>query len=68
MPIEVQLGDRVIKLPMTGGTGSITVQATAHVVIDPYDRVLKDEPAITAYQDWMKAQMAARQAGAKGTD
>jgi aminopeptidase N len=68
MPVEVEVGDTITKLPMTNGTGSITVPAGAHVVVDPYDRVLKDEPAITAYQQWMRAQMAARKAGAKATD
>ena len=45
---------------MANGTGSLTVPTGAHVVIDPYDRVLKDEPAITAYQDWLKAQAVAK--------
>ncbi|MGN6277393.1 MAG: M1 family metallopeptidase [Sphingomonas sp.] len=62
MPVEVEVGDTITKLPMTNGTGSITVPAGAHVVVDPYDRVLKDEPAINAYQQWMKAQRAAAKA------
>jgi aminopeptidase N len=64
MPVEVELGDKITKLAMTNGTGSVTVPKGAHVVVDPYDRVLKDEPAITAYQQWVKAQRAA----AKSTD
>ncbi|MGN6619624.1 MAG: M1 family metallopeptidase [Sphingomonas sp.] len=60
MPIEVQVGDAIEKLAMANGSGSLTVPAGAHVVIDPYDRVLKDEPAINAYQAWMKAQAAKR--------
>lgn len=68
MPVEVEMGDRVTKLPMTGGTGSVTIPAHAHVVVDPYDRVLKDEPAINAYQAWIKARRAAQHAGAKAAD
>jgi hypothetical protein len=60
MPIEVEVGDTITKLPMTGGTGSVTVPAHAHVVVDPYDRVLKDEPAIDAYQAWIAAQREAK--------
>jgi aminopeptidase N len=60
MPVEVKVGDRVTKLPMAGGTGALTIPAGAHVVIDPHDRVLKDEPAIDAYQAWMTAQREAK--------
>lgn len=68
MPVEVEVGDTITKLPMAHGTGTVTVPAGAHVVVDPYDRVLKDSPAITAYQNWVKAQMAARKAGATPVD
>ncbi|MBY8827523.1 M1 family metallopeptidase [Hephaestia sp. CMS5P-6] len=67
MPIEVEIGDAITKLAMADGTGSIIVPAHAHVTIDPYDRVLKDEPAIDAYQAW-KAKLAAQRAGTKAAD
>ena len=62
MPIEVGIGDRTEKLAMTNGTGTLTVPQGTHVVVDPYDRVLKDEPAIDAYQAWAAAQKTIRQA------
>jgi aminopeptidase N len=68
MPVAVEAGGRIRKLAMADGTGSLTVPASAHVVIDPCDRVLKDEPAITAYQDWVAAQAAARRTGTKAGD
>ena len=67
MPIEVEIGDAITKLAMADGKGSIIVPAHAHVTIDPYDRVLKDEPAIDAYQAW-KAKLAAQRAGTKTAD
>ncbi len=62
MPIEVQVGDKVVKLPMTDGTGTITVPDGAHVVVDPWARVLKQSDAIQAYQEWTRQQMAERAA------
>ena len=56
MPIEVQVGDRIEKLAMAGGSGTLTVPASAHVVADPYDKVLKYSQAIVEYQAWEKAQ------------
>ena len=58
MPIEVQVGDRIETLPMTNGTGTLTVPADAHVIADPEDKVLKYSQAIADYQAWEKAQAA----------
>ena len=65
MPIEVKVGDTVTKLPMTDGTGTLTVPEGAHVVVDPWARVLKHSDAIQAYQEWVKQQMAERAAAEK---
>jgi aminopeptidase N len=62
MPIEVKVGDTVTRLPMTNGTGTITVPHGAHVVVDPWARVLKHSDAIQAYQNWIKQQMAKQSA------
>ena len=55
MPVEVQIGDRLVKLPMTGGRGSIAVAPSAHVVVDPWSRILKRNPAIEAMQAYRAA-------------
>ncbi|HEU4960285.1 MAG TPA: M1 family metallopeptidase [Sphingomonas sp.] len=68
MPVEVEVGGRIEKLAMADGTGSLTIPAGAHVVVDPYDGVLKDEPAIDAYQAWQKAQRQASQADASQSE
>jgi aminopeptidase N len=65
MPIEVKVGDTVTKLPMTNGTGTITVPEGAHVVVDPWARVLKQSDAIQEYQEWVQQQMAKRAAAEK---
>ncbi len=52
MPVEVQIGDRIEKLPMMGGRGTISVPADAHVVIDPWSRVLKRSIAVEELQAW----------------
>jgi len=58
MPIEVQVNDRIEKLAMADGSGTLTVPAGAHVVADPEDKVLKYSQAIVDYQAWEKAQRA----------
>ena len=62
MPIEVQAGDRTVRLNMAHGTGSIVVPTGAHVVIDPLAKVLRRSPAQEAYRAWQDAQDA-RKAG-----
>ena len=60
MPVEVQVGDRVERVAMTGGTGTLTVPADAHVVIDPYARVLRRSVAVEEAQAWRAAHPGRR--------
>lgn len=41
MPVEVEVNGVVQTVPMTGGQGSLTVPANAHVLIDPANKVLR---------------------------
>lgn len=50
MPIEVLVGDKLTKVAMTGGTGTIDAPADAHVVVDPFARVLRRSKAVEDYQ------------------
>jgi aminopeptidase N len=50
MPVEVQVDDRVVPVPMAGSQGSVTVPADAHVVLDPMARLLRRSEAIERYQ------------------
>ena len=59
MPVEVRIGDRLRRLPMTGGRATLTVPATAHVVVDPNARVLKRSIAVEEYRAWRAAQRGA---------
>ena len=56
LPVEVQIGDRVEKLAMTGGTATVTVPAGAHVVVDPASRVLRRSAVVEAYQAYAMRQ------------
>ncbi|WP_293989372.1 M1 family metallopeptidase [Sphingomonas sp.] len=50
MPVEVMVGDRLTKVAMPDGTATIDAPADAHVVVDPYARVLKRSKAVEDYQ------------------
>ena len=52
MPVEVQVGDRIEQVAMTGGTGSIAVPADAHIVLDPWSRLLRRSVAIEQARAW----------------
>ena len=52
MPVEVQVGDRIERVAMTDGSGSIAVPADTHVVIDPWSRLLRRSVAIEQTQAW----------------
>ena len=54
MPVEVQIDDRIVRVEMTGGTGEVPVPEGAHVVVDPFARVLKRSPAVEALQAWQR--------------
>ncbi|WP_199535893.1 M1 family metallopeptidase [Dyella psychrodurans] len=58
MPVELQVGDTLQTIPMDHGSGSITVPTGALVVVDPHSKLLRDEPQITEFQQWMKEQRA----------
>ncbi|OYY91380.1 MAG: peptidase M1 [Sphingomonas sp. 28-66-16] len=46
MPIEIQIGEQLIRVAMTDGAGEVAVPDGAHVVIDPMARVLKRSIAV----------------------
>ena len=50
MPVEVAVDDTLRKVEMGDGATTITVPASAHVVIDPFARILKRSRAVEAYQ------------------
>ncbi|NYE63779.1 aminopeptidase N [Duganella sp. 1224] len=53
MPIEVRVNERIEKLPMTDGSGEVTVPPFAMVTIDPMSRVLRQQPWI---DEWKAAE------------
>ncbi|WP_426701017.1 M1 family metallopeptidase [Rhodanobacter sp. Col0626] len=64
MPIEVQVGDTVHKLAMSNGSGQLKVPAGSLLIVDPRSKVLRAEPYLVEYREWMKQQRAAKAAKA----
>ncbi|GAA0731237.1 M1 family metallopeptidase [Sphingomonas japonica] len=50
LPVEVSVDGKVQAVAMTGGRGTVTVPAGAHVVIDPMSRILMQSDSIDAMQ------------------
>jgi hypothetical protein len=46
MPLDVSVNGEVRTVPMTGGRGSLEVPADAVVVIDPENKVLRQDPLV----------------------
>lgn len=59
MPVDVQVDGTVHTVAMEGGHGSLAVPADALVTIDPRSALLRDEPRITEFRQWMKEQRKA---------
>lgn len=50
MPLDIEIDGRRQTLPMPDGRGSLTVPAGAHVLIDPDNKVLRDQPRLNAWR------------------
>ena len=55
LPVEVQVDGQIQRLAMTGGKDTLTVPDGAHVVVDPWSKILKRSKAVEEYQAWQKA-------------
>jgi aminopeptidase N len=56
MPVEVRVGERVATVPMTGGRGSVELPEGATWTLDPHSRILRREPHIERYHQYLEAQ------------
>ncbi|MXO65678.1 M1 family metallopeptidase [Altericroceibacterium endophyticum] len=62
LPVEVQIGDRIEVVDMSGGTGHIDLpQPDTHFVIDPDTRILRYDADIAAWQAQEEAKDEAQQ-------
>ncbi|QIK81972.1 M1 family metallopeptidase [Lysobacter sp. HDW10] len=50
LPIDVRVGNRVVKLPMNQGKGSFELKPFETYTLDPDSKVLKDQPEIAAWR------------------
>jgi aminopeptidase N len=68
LPVEIEVAGKLVRVPMAGGRGRVRLPSPdAHVVLDPAGRVLRDDPAIAAWQKQEEdARKAAAAAKAKG--
>jgi aminopeptidase N len=56
MPVDVRVGDRIVTLPMSGGSGSAPAATDVAVTIDPHSKILMQSDAIDRYQSWKASQ------------
>lgn len=60
LPVDVQVGDHVVTLPMTGGHGEVTLPDGAMYSIDPESKLLRQDAGIEAYRTYTKAKRKAK--------
>ena len=65
MPVEVQVGDKLVTLPMADGNGSVDAPAGTLVIVDPRSKVLREMPHFSEFQQWKKEQAAKKAKAAK---
>jgi aminopeptidase N len=65
MPVEVDVAGSLVTLPMSDGTGSVTVPPGVHPRIDPMSKLLRQNDEIDAYQTWKAAEDEKAKAAAK---
>ncbi len=56
MPVDVQVGETLHSVAMTGGHGQLAVPAGSLLIIDPRSKLLRELPHVEAYQQWIKQQ------------
>ena len=62
MPVEVEIDGRVQTVAMTDGRGEIAAPAGRHVLVDPFNKVLRQLDFIDDYQAWRRAEAQKRAA------
>jgi aminopeptidase N len=56
MPVELLIGDKLVKVEMPDGTATVDAPADARIVVDPFARVLKRSKAVEDYQAGLSKQ------------
>lgn len=52
MPVDVRVGDRIVTLAMTDGSGTTPAAEGIAVTVDPHSKILMQSDAIDEYQAW----------------
>ncbi len=50
LPVQVRVGDKVVDVAMTDGSGRVALPAGASYTLDPHSRVLRELPHIAEFQ------------------
>ncbi|MHC1479926.1 M1 family metallopeptidase [Frateuria aurantia] len=58
MPVELQIGQQTRQIDMSHGPVTVAVPAGELLIVDPHSKLLRDQPGITDYQQWLKLQQA----------
>jgi aminopeptidase N len=61
MPVDVRVGEKIITLPMTDGSGSTPADADVAVTVDPHSKILMHSDAIDEYQKWEATESSTKQ-------
>jgi aminopeptidase N len=61
MPVEVRVGDRLLSVPMTNGSGSIALPEGASYTLDPHSKVLRREQHIERYHQYQEEMKKRRE-------
>lgn len=56
MPVDVRVGDRIVTLAMSDGSGSTPAAANVAVTVDPHSKILMQSDAIDQFRAWRAAQ------------
>jgi hypothetical protein len=56
VPVEVRIGDTIVLLPMSDGSGAAPAEKHIAVTVDPHSKILMHSDAIDRYQLWKANQ------------
>lgn len=65
MPVEISVDGKIQKVDMSNGTATVKVPADAHILTDPYARILKRSIAVENYQAWLADAAKKKEAAEK---
>ncbi len=56
MPVDVRIGERLVTLPMTNGSGEAPAAERVPITLDPQSKILMQSDAIDRFREWRAEQ------------